>query len=238
VTGEWLGPLPHTWTLAIEEQFYLLWPLALIGLLTLTRGRLGWILSFLAGVATLSIGLRFVLFSAGVSWTRVFYGTDTRADALAIGCALAVLFHLGYAWRPRPLTVACAVMLLALWTMFPALDNGTPHWLVGLPMVSAAGAVLIARAATQESGDPLSRRPFTGLGRISYGLYLYHLPVLAAVLSLATLTSVDAGLARGVGLLLAIGISLASYRWVEQPFLRLRTTRGRVSRLGTSRTPA
>lgn len=91
VRGTFIGQLSHTWSLAIEEQFYLVWPTVLILAAPFTRRRQTLAISVLLTLALLSILERIALWSG--SGDRIYFGTDTRADALLLGCALALLLQ-------------------------------------------------------------------------------------------------------------------------------------------------
>src|SRR6185369_3264447 len=197
------GPLAHLWSLAVEEQFYIVWPLALIALTRVMRPSR--VLSVVLVAAALSAAIRLTL-AAGVPLERLYVGTDSRADALLLGCALAIASHLGWSWRPsRPLVVMAAIALLlcaaptgAGQAMFAPIEL-----IAGLPVAALAGTILVAYAA---GGSPaLSLAPLRGFGRISYGLYLWHSPLII--------------LAGWLGFVIAIGIATLSFVFVERPIL-------------------
>ena len=188
------SPLNHTWSLAIEEQFYFLWPLAFVGLLAWRRtrqrddstdpdtaARLVFLCSTALAIlgATLALGLWFWTHDA----TRIYYGTDTRAPAILVGAALAGFL----AWRGPArnarmrraveLGAWCgAAVLAAAWIRL----DGANLYRGGLLVCAIAAGAVIAAAAHPEPG-PLARalsvRPFVGLGIISYGVYLWHWPI-------------------------------------------------------------
>ena len=181
------SPLEHMWSLAIEAQFYLVWPLLLVLALVLSRGRRR-LIGVLAGLGVLASAIgTAVAVELGVS-TRVLYlRSDSRAQALLMGALLAVVLgqarvragwrrwvHLG-TWEVVGLAALAATGLL--WTV--ARDE---PWLYswGLIASSTAAAALIAAVSSSPRGllaRGLSVPPLVWLGRISYGVYLWHWPV-------------------------------------------------------------
>jgi peptidoglycan/LPS O-acetylase OafA/YrhL len=196
----------HTWSLAIEEQFYLVWPLLLIFLMRLSRPRL--IVSLLLLAA---IGWRLTLYAGGASVPRIYNGFDTHADPLLIGCLLAL--------APRALAgrfAALALLLLAALVLLMDFKSAFAQTF-GFALVGATGAWLIAAASAEGwLKSALSWAPLVFLGKISYGIYLWHFPI------------IDIG--RGhvpeallfVLPLLGLACAVGSYYVVERPFLRLK----------------
>jgi peptidoglycan/LPS O-acetylase OafA/YrhL len=234
VTHDW-GYLGQTWSLAVEEQFYLLWPLVLIAISRLAstlRGRVGAVL----GLIVIVIVWRAHLAHEGLA-AHIGVGFDAQADSLLIGCALALLLpH----WREalaRHQQLLDVMALLALATLLVFTLSWAPMYYIpyrlGYVVASAASAVLIARLVlpAELSVGRLMRRVFslpiaTFTGRISYSLYLWH-PVLAGIVTRDLhITSGPRLLIAGPLLAIAIfAVSYASYRWVEQPFQRLKDRR-------------
>ncbi len=231
------SPLLHTWSLSVEEQFYVLWPLVVFLLMrhsarTVDRWRiqrqkaqsLALSIAVLGAAASAVVGL--ALLADGMDTSRIYYGTDSRSQALLVGAALAV-------WRgqrTRPISararsvlsvVGClaAVTLLVIWTTVSG--QSRPLYAGGFLGVAIVVMLLVASIVEAPRG-PLARAlawaPFTFIGRISYGLYLWHWPIFL------TLTATRTG-ANGVVLLLlrlaaTLAITLASFHLVENPIRR------------------
>lgn len=179
------SPLLHTWSLAIEEQFYLVWPLAVWGLLK-WRNRPQVILRVSITVAVVSVGLMLGLNAGGVRADPALYeGTHTRIAAIAMGAALAAWYmgrgHTRDHHRRLAIeggAVLALVFLGAAW----ALTDLTSTFLFsgGLALCGLAVTLVIAAAAHPEPlavNRFLSFAPFRWLGLISYGLYLWHWPI-------------------------------------------------------------
>jgi peptidoglycan/LPS O-acetylase OafA/YrhL len=209
------GLLSHTWSLSIEEQFYLVWPVVLIGLLAVGRGRLAWVAGLLVAAMLGAVILRVVLWVGPEAYYRVYVGTDTRMDALAIGCLLALAFT---RWpitvQPWAMAALAASIPITLW-----LTNNESMATIGLAVTAVAAAGLVAGAATGSGGRVLAWRPLAYLGIISYGLYLWHRPLMRAF--------TDSGLggvpwAVAVMFAISIGLAFLSRRFIEDPFLALK----------------
>ena len=231
------SPFQHTWSLAIEEQFYLLWPLILVALFYVmgrrdrgVRRSLGTLLAAVVAATVLSALDSVILYRGGAGLDRVYYGTDTRATGLLVGAALAIALALsrrGERRSPARLrTIAVSAGgAAALAAVLVAMRNATGQatWLFpwGLLGIDAAVALLImAVVLTPHSpvGRVFSVRPLRAIGVISYGLYLWHFPCFL------WLNESDTGLA-GTGLLfLRVGVTvivaLISFYVIEQPIRR------------------
>jgi peptidoglycan/LPS O-acetylase OafA/YrhL len=231
------SPLIHTWSLAVEEQFYLIWPLVVLGILRLTRD-LRALLVVCCVAAVGSAGEMYLLFRHSVSVNRVYLGTDTRAQCLFIGAALAVALVLasqrghsrgrltgGELWRPahRRGAFLCAFCGLAgaagsiaLWVRVNSTTSFSYEggfFLIGL----ATAGVILAIVGAPRSPVPwaLSLSPIRYVGRISYGLYIWHWPMFI------WLNAARTGLAGyelfGVRVAVTFGVAVASYHLVERP---------------------
>jgi peptidoglycan/LPS O-acetylase OafA/YrhL len=217
------SPLEHTWSLAIEEQFYLFWPLIFVGILALYRKATARAVFVVAVVlAALSVGLAWYLYDpADVS--RVYYGTDTRAAALLVGVALAAWISGWGTVRSRAgricLEVAgfAGVVFLA-WAWIRVDGQSEFLYRGGLLLCGLSVVAIIAAAAHPEAG-PLSRilsfRPLCLLGLISYGVYLWHWPVYI-VLDEAR-TGIDGWPLFAVRVGVTLIIAVASFVLLEAP---------------------
>ena len=217
--------LTHLWSLSVEEQFYLFWPLAFAaGMKLFGRGRL--LLGVLAG-ALASVALAWILFDPGHDASRVYYGTDTHAVGLLAGVALALVWSPIELRRRRtgplvgPLLDVVGVLALAYLVLSflhvhdydPALWHGGYLWLA---LVTALLLAVLAHPASR-LGSILGRAPVLWLGLRSYSFYLWHYPVL-----MLTRPGLDVSLPRGVlvplQLLAVLALADLSYRFVELPF--------------------
>ena len=219
VTGYGLGsPLMHTWSLAIEEQFYLAWPLAFVAAAKWRHGPL--VAATLAG--TISLFLRFQY-----GGSRAYLGSDTQAASLLVGCVLAILAHRGLRpWRVPAWITGLAALYMFAW----ALDY--PRWGhdVLAPTVVPVVTAAIIWACCSTSGGILASRCLRYVGARSYALYLWHLPMIW-FLSRWVGNPVTGAL---VGLGVSFVVAEASWRWIEQPFL-LRQTPGRPTKAARGR---
>jgi peptidoglycan/LPS O-acetylase OafA/YrhL len=224
-TDSWF--LFHFWSLSVEEQFYLFWPALLLFLL---RRRLlsKHILFILLAMIIASAVLKPVLFLSGSPINRIYYGSDTRADSVLIGCGVAVLLSFGFIQPSqraklisRSLARGSAIVLAAF--VFLAFDGFKLLYFGGFTLVSLCSATVIVHLVlAPESAHSrwLSRPSMQWIGKRSYGLYLWHWPMfeIGRLLSNEVLV-VFAGLA-----LTFLAVQL-SYRYIETPFLRLKNRR-------------
>jgi peptidoglycan/LPS O-acetylase OafA/YrhL len=171
--------LGHTWSLSIEEQFYLVWPPILIWLLKSARSRLFTFIFLGAGVLVIAIW-RGYLWQTGSDIHRLYNGTDTRADALLVGCALAFVVYAGCTKRWN-YWLATPCFLLLFYAIIFDLDKR--FWLRdggGVLVALAAAGLVWGLVSPGEQGvlrRALASAPLVWAGKISYGLYVWHLPV-------------------------------------------------------------
>ena len=200
--------LAHLWTLAQEEQFYLVWPALLIAILRRRRQT-----AVVAALLVAFIGYRmaYVGLDKGISVDRL-YGPDLHADWLLAGVLLAFVYGRGRSIPDVAATGAFAALFMGL-----LLNPWTQTWFVWTSTLFLAASVALVWAAVSDTQMAmlLSARPLTWLGRISYSLYLWHVPVFAVFGYRHAL----------VALPMAILAAWLSYRFVEQPFRRRKVNR-------------
>ena len=230
-----LGVLGHTWSLGIEEQFYLLWPL-LFALFAARRQRRELVALVLAGIAGLVMVYRFVLLGSGHHPWSLYFRADTHCDGLLIGCALAFWLASGKMATPavgrlfRWATVPALLVILFMSELFEDNKPNEFHFMVayGIGLGVLCAAVLIANQVTSplaEVSNILKAPVAIWIGRRSYGLYLWHFVVYKAVGSFFHQHRLsDTNRMTEVVLKFAISFALAaiSYKVIETPALRLK----------------
>lgn len=230
-----VSPVRHTWSLAIEEQFYLAWPIICGIALIAANGRRRVIGAVcVVGIVVSAIAMAVLFDPADPS--RAYYGTDARAHQLLIGALLAVLMGQLASARLRRLAVAVGpISALTLLIAFGVLPDQAPAYYQGLSVclafVTAALVWSVEVSPRSILSRALSLRPVAWIGEISYGLYLWHWPI---VIALVNPTGPFAQLPAPWGLtierlLLTFGIATTSFYVVEQPIRR-----GRMPVLGPS----
>jgi len=220
------SPLQHMWSLAIEEQFYVLFPLVMLTLFAVAarRNRMAWVFGALA-VASWATGV--VRLASGTAFDRVYLGTDTRVGAILIGAAVGFL-----SFRPaardrmvRASRVLAPAAIAVVVVGFAVIDGTRPwnatRWLL-MPFFELCVCVLLVAAL--DTGRPggvnrmVTIRPLLWLGAISYGLYLWHIPVLLA--SERVLDDEPHLLVVGVAIALSLAIAQLSFTVLERPIRR------------------
>ena len=223
------SPLGHLWSLAVEEQFYLIWPWLLWLGLRWRRGRPGSALSLAAAtllLAAASAVTMALLYQPGYDPTRVYDGTDTRAFALLVGAALA------FVWPSTRLrgdvvgsarwvldgagAVGLAVFVVLVWRTS---EYSSFLYRGGMVLLSFATVLMVASAASPASrfGLVLGWRPLRWLGVRSYGIYLWHYPIIV----LTTPADGADTAVRGVLQVAAtVGCAALSWRYIEEPIRR------------------
>jgi peptidoglycan/LPS O-acetylase OafA/YrhL len=221
-----ITPLGITWSLAIEEQFYIFWPLLLSLALRLNFGRKRTILFLALAIVGVSV-LRIWMTLEGVSARRMYYGTDTRADSLLTGCLLSLLLLWGWLpfrlWGARLVKALAVLALLALLAVLIMMGHTGPLlYLAGFTTISVSVALIILMlfyAPLRIALAILNYGPLVWVGKISYGLYLLHWPVRSLMIRLMP----DLNLLSDAAYLCLTFIAAAlSFYLLERPFLRLK----------------
>jgi peptidoglycan/LPS O-acetylase OafA/YrhL len=224
------GPINHLWSLSVEEQFYIVWPLLLIVATKLLGGTGARftrpsLVTLSLGLAAASGVLMYVLYTPGVDPTRIYYGTDTRAMELLVGAALAAVWP-SQRLRPgisvarrRALDAAGAIGLVVIALMFwRTTEFSTFLYRGGFLVLAVATALAVAAMAHPASrlGPLLGWGPMRWIGERSYGIYLWHFPIII----LTTPGGVPLGndLPRAAAQVAATFVAAGlSWRYVENP---------------------
>ena len=220
------SPFTHCWSLAIETQFYLIYPLILLGIYKLAKsrgeGRAKRGLLF-AGVtlllALISVILMIVLFDPQQDASRVYYGTDTRAFSLLFGALLAILWE--YRMVPRRLSASVNMVLgsvsfAALLVMTIAINGSSNFWYRGGQFVGTILTVLMVYAVSGRKtwlSRFLSNPVLKWIGDRSYSIYLWHYPIILLI---------SKGIKASwwitlIEIVLSVVLAELSYRFIETP---------------------
>jgi len=234
-----VGTLAHLWTVTLEEQFYIGWPL-ILSLTLRTRRFVLWLLLSVLLVGTLL--LRFRL-TGRTTHPYIWTNTLARLDPLVIGIAIAVWRHTREAragWLVPLIKLLAGGFMVCTIAYAPPIETQSRH-VVWIFLATATGFGLILDAILSREQNPiawiLSRRPLVWLGKLTYGLYVYHI----LGLTLATefvmflqgrkIVTTPAGVAQNrwvFGLIFTIVIAAESYRIFESFFLRMKDRFARV----------
>jgi peptidoglycan/LPS O-acetylase OafA/YrhL len=218
----------HLWSLAVEEQFYLFWPLVLAVILVVLKLR-PWAIGVLAvaGVAFSTAWAWHLYDPYAVPW-RIFYGTDTRAVGLFVGIVGAILLPPS---RLRPVASAAgrwgmeiiglAALAGVLWCMFSIDEFENRLYQGGMLMLAIPAIVLIIVSAHPQTllGKFWGLPVLVWIGARSYGMYLWHWPVLMLTRP-GDDVSISGAPLVAIQIMLVVGISALSYRFVEKPIRR------------------
>ncbi len=226
------SPLRHTWSLSIEEQFYLAWPLLVALMLAVgLRLRRSSGTRLLAGLAVALV----VASAVAMAWSfdpasisRAYYGTDGRVQQLLVGALLAIAVRGRLAgsrpgrrpWAVHAPGIATLLAVVAAVVLTP--DDAPAYYRGGALAFALAGAGLILAVEQNPDGAVgrlLSLAPAVALGRISYAVYLWHWPVLVAVPVVGGPGDPGWWLGQSVRVLVTVVLSGLSYVLIERPVL-------------------
>jgi peptidoglycan/LPS O-acetylase OafA/YrhL len=217
----------HFWSLSVEEQFYILWPGILL-LLTRAKASQKVIMMLVVVAIVISAALKVLLFLSGSTSNRIYYGSDTRADSVLVGCAASMALTWGYipaSSKGRAMlasTVPGAVIILVVFVVLSN-DGFAPLYLGGLTLIAILVALIILHLVLSPSGNTariLKHRWLLWIGKRSYGLYLWHWPLYELSRSwLPDRLSAPAAIA------LTFLVATVSYQLIENPFLLMKKRR-------------
>lgn len=204
------GQLGHSWSLSLEEQFYIVWPILLLGVFP--RRPLVWLIAALAAVTALRLGMLL----GGVSGARVYNGSDTHSDGLILGCIVALMPPSPALKRIASQTAPVALLGLAALVLFADGDQGLAEslWVSFAGVLSAWLLLAILHQGWLEKA--LSSGVLVYVGRVSYGWYLWHYPLYQAAHQYLPAWTPP------LAALIALPVAMLSYAYVERPALRVR----------------
>jgi peptidoglycan/LPS O-acetylase OafA/YrhL len=208
--------LQHTWSLAVEEQFYIVWPLLLVPCLVLI-GRRRLPMLVIAGIAA-STALMWILYNPNDP-SRVYYGTDTRAFLLLMGIVIALVWPwIERMQRAVPLLELLGVAaLVGAVLLFRNMQDFSPTLYHGGDLAAAfCFAALVAAVAHPKTGigNALGVAPLRWIGERSYGIYLWHWPIIVLLAGVNTRPGFGIVAAEAV---LVLAAATLSFRFVEEP---------------------
>ncbi len=238
-----VGAYLHTWSLAVEDKFYLLWPVALCAGLTQKFDR-RWLVFFTALGIGASAGSRAWLHFNGRGGPDLYFGLDNRADALLAGCLISMLAVWNLLPQARWFRIALRLSAVVSWAMltytcFHATPQA-PYLFRGVFTLIALGAAVcildIAITPRYWASWVLEHRALVITGQLSYGLYLWHWPIMQAIFvrppgCTTNLLGVSTTAAKLAIIPISFVVAGISYYCIERPFLRLRPSRTQTGRL-------
>lgn len=218
------SPLQHMWSLAVEEQFYIVWPVLMLLALKFipSKGKIAIAILLLSFISAEAMAF---MFTPDEDPSRIYFGTDTRAFSILLGAALAIVWpsarlsaNVTTELR-KTLNIAGIVSLIALIVMMIFIqEDGTFLYYGGMYLASAVTAILIAVIVHPASsiGKIFSFKPLLWIGVRSYGIYIWHFPIIV-LLGIAVKTETISGAKIVLALLLTFVLSALSFHFVEEP---------------------
>jgi peptidoglycan/LPS O-acetylase OafA/YrhL len=222
--------LQHLWSLAVEEQFYLVWPPLLIAIVLLARSAraAAGVTAVLAAASAVAMAVTFV---PGEDPSRLYFGTDTHGFSLLIGGVAALVSLIPGVWAARWLTapsdgrekahrlVVVSALAVCVLGMVLIGETSTFAYRGGIVLVDLAAAIAVVSVALPGQAAPfLGSRPLVWVGRRSYAIYLWHWPL---IVLLATGATIPEGTRAVLVVGLSLGLAALSWTYVERPVQRL-----------------
>jgi peptidoglycan/LPS O-acetylase OafA/YrhL len=225
--GERSDLLGHLWSLAVEEQFYVIWPLALMLLLRsgLAKRRL---VLLIVSLIVLVCLYRCLLVSPEVDPLRIYFGSDTRADSLLAGCLVAMLVSWQMVPRTRRTLTALkfaggfSVLIVAAYIFNISGVPGRTLYQIGFTVFAISVGVFILQVMMTPNSrykSILQRPTLVWIGKLSYSLYLWHFFTIGLTLRIPVSNPIRVAIAIPI----ALGIATSSYYLIEKPFLKLKS---------------
>ena len=219
----------HLWSLSVEEQFYLVWPAVLVLVFGLRRNIRFVTIGLVALIAVIAIR-RALLWRSGYGYAALYEHTDTRADSLLVGALVGCLWVRRMtptrglrvaAWMASGVLLACVAFARAARAAYFPPANGFLYEGGFVVVAVASACIILAVVDGRWSGTRVfEARPLRALGRVSYGLYLWHVPVFLEVASHTEHWAIVPKVALAWAI--AFTLTIASWKFVERPFLRLK----------------
>ncbi|HLR98662.1 MAG TPA: acyltransferase family protein [Mycolicibacillus parakoreensis] len=241
------SPLQHTWSLGVEEQYYFLWPLLVIGVGSLvaararrrrwvTHGTVRLAVLVVAGAGVIASATAAVLLAGHTSVDRIYFGTDTRVQALLLGAAAAALVVQDWSallrrpavprsrWGTRTAAVLPVLGLAGLGAAAHLAAGTAEQFRWGALTAVAVAAVAVVAPVALHQRSPVARllalRPLVALGAVSYGVYLWHWPIF--LLLNGERTGQTGGSLFALRCAATLAVAIASWWLIEQPIRRWR----------------